>query len=112
MKETIAYLNSLLKDDDTVVIGLSGGPDSMCLLNILLSLNKQIKIVCAHINHNIRKESQEELLFIKDYCKTRNLTLETTTFEKKSATQDFNELELREKRYAFFGKVINKYKGK
>ena len=44
MKETIAYLNSLLKDDDTVVIGLSGGPDSMCLLNILLSLNKQIKI--------------------------------------------------------------------
>lgn len=112
MKETIAYLNSLLKDDDTVVIGLSGGPDSMCLLNILLSLNKQIKIVCAHINHNIRKESQEELLFIKDYCKTRNLTLETTTFEKKSATQDFNELELREKRYAFFGQVINKYKGK
>ena len=112
MKETIAYLNSLLKDDDTVVIGLSGGPDSMCLLNILLSLNKQIKIVCAHINHNIRKESQEELLFIKDYCKTRNLTLETTTFEKKSATQDFNELELREKRYAFFGQVINKYNGK
>ena len=112
MKETIAYLNSLLKDDDTVVIGLSGGPDSMCLLNILLSLNKQIKIVCAHINHNIRKESQEELLFIKDYCETRNLTLETTTFEKKSATQDFNELELREKRYAFFGQVINKYNGK
>lgn len=112
MKETIAYLNSLLKDDDTVVIGLSGGPDSMCLLNILLSLNKKIKIVCAHINHNIRKESQEELLFIKDYCKTRNLTLETTTFEKKSATQDFNELELREKRYAFFGQVINKYNGK
>ena len=112
MKETIAYLNSLLKDDDTVVVGLSGGPDSMCLLNILLSLNKQIKIVCAHINHNIRKESQEELLFIEDYCKTRNLPLETTTFEKKSATQDFNELELREKRYAFFGQVINKYNGK
>lgn len=112
MKETIAYLNSLLKDNDTIVVGLSGGPDSMCLLNILLSLNKNIKIVCAHINHNIREESKEELLFIEEYCKNKNLTLETTTFEKKSSTQDYNELELREKRYAFFGKIINKYKGK
>lgn len=112
MKETIAYLNSLLKDNDTIVVGLSGGPDSMCLLNILLSLNKQIKIVCAHINHNIREESKEELIFIEDYCKNKNLILETTTFEKKSATQDYNELELREKRYAYFGKIINKYKAK
>ena len=112
MKETIAYLNSLLKDNDTIVIGLSGGPDSMCLLDILESLNKNIKIVCAHINHNIREESKEELIFIEDYCKKKNLVLETTTFEKKSATQDYNELELREKRYAFFGKVINKYKAK
>lgn len=112
MKETIAYLKSLLKDNDTIVVGLSGGPDSMCLLDILLSLNKNIKIICAHINHNIREESKEELLFIEDYCKKKNLTLETTTFEKKSPTQDYNELELREKRYAFFGKVINKYKGK
>ena len=112
MKDTIAYLKSLLKDNDTIVVGLSGGPDSMCLLDILLSLNKNIKIICAHINHNIREESKEELLFIEDYCKKKNLTLETTTFEKKSPTQDYNELELREKRYAFFGKVINKYKGK
>ena len=44
MKETIAYLKSLLKDGDTIVIGLSGGPDSMCLLDIIRSLNKSIKI--------------------------------------------------------------------
>ena len=41
MKETIAYLNNLLKDNDAIVIGLSGGPDSMCLLNVLLSINKK-----------------------------------------------------------------------
>lgn len=112
MKETIAYLNSLLKDNDTIVIGLSGGPDSMCLLNIIESLNKNIKIVCAHINHNIREESKEELNFIEDYCKNKKLTLETTTFKKKSPNQDYNELELREKRYAYFSKVINKYNAK
>ena len=110
MKETIAYLNSLLKDNDTVIIGLSGGPDSMCLLNILLSLKKDLKIICAHINHNIRKESIEELEFIENYCKEKNIILETTTFDKKSSETDYNELELREKRYTYFKEIINKYK--
>ena len=112
MKETIAYLNSLLEDNDTIVIGLSGGPDSMCLLNIIENLNKKIKIICAHVNHNIREESKDELLFIKEYCAQKELIIETTTFEKKSLHQDYNELELREKRYAFFEKIINKYKAK
>lgn len=112
MKETIAYLNSLLKDNDCIVIGLSGGPDSMCLLDILESLNKKIKIVCAHINHNIREESKEELAFIEDYCKKKNLIIETTTFKKKSPNQDYNELELREKRYEYFSKIITKYEAK
>ena len=109
MEETIVYLNHLLKDNDTVVIGLSGGPDSMCLLNILLSLNKKIKIICAHINHNIREESKEELEFVKNYCKERNLKIETTTFEKKSTNTDYSEQELREKRYNYFEKIINKH---
>ena len=54
MKNTIDYLNKLLKNDDTIVLGLSGGPDSMCLLDILLNLNRDLYIICAHINHNIR----------------------------------------------------------
>ena len=112
MKETIAYLKSLLKDNDTIVIGLSGGPDSMCLLDIIKALNKNIKIVCAHINHNIRKESFEEQKFIEDYCNKNDLIFETTTFDKKSEDQDYNELELREKRYTYFETIINKYSAK
>lgn len=112
MKETIAYLKSLLKDEDTIIIGLSGGPDSMCLLNIIKSLNKKLKIVCAHINHNIRKESFDEQKFIEEFCKNNNLVFETTTFDKKSKDQDYNELELREKRYSYFETLIKKYKAK
>lgn len=112
MKETIAYLKSLLKDNDTIVVGLSGGPDSMCLLDIIKSLNKNIKIVCAHINHNIRKESFEEQKFIEDYCQNNELIFETTTFDKKSEDQDYNELELREKRYNYFETIIKKYNAK
>ena len=109
MEETIVYLKNLLKDNDTVVIGLSGGPDSMCLLNILLSLNKEINIICAHINHNIREESKEELDFVVDYCKQKQVTIETTTFAKKSSLANYSEQELREKRYQFFEEIINKH---
>ena len=112
MKETLAYLNSLLKDNDKVVVGLSGGPDSMCLLDILLSLNKKIEIICAHINHNIRKESAEEEKFVKDYCLKRKVIYETTTFDKKSPNKDYTEQELREKRYIFFEKIIKKHHAK
>ena len=112
MKETVAYLNSLLKDNDKVVVGLSGGPDSMCLLDILLSLNKKIEIICAHINHNIRKESAEEEKFVKDYCSKRKVIHETTTFDKKSPNKDYTEQELREKRYIFFEKIIKKHHAK
>ncbi len=112
MKETVAYLNSLLKENDTVVVGLSGGPDSMCLLDVLLSLNKKINIICAHINHNIRKESIKEVDFVKDYCKKRNVKVETITFDKKSPTKDYTEQELREKRYEYFANIIKKYKAK
>ena len=109
MKETIAYLNSLLHPDDTIIIGLSGGPDSMCLLDIVLKLNIKLHIICAHINHNIREESKEELKFIKEYCKNKCLNLETTVFEKKSNKENYNELELREKRYKYFAELMEKY---
>lgn len=112
MKETIAYLNSLLASGDTIVIGLSGGPDSMCLLDIISSLDKNINIICAHINHNIREESKNEMAFIRKYCKTKKITLETTTFDKKSLNENYNELELREKRYLFFEEILKKYNAK
>ncbi len=112
MKETIAYLNSLLKDNDTIVIGLSGGPDSMCLLDVISNLNKRIDIICAHINHNIRKESQKEVEFVKDYCNKKHVKFETITFDKKSANKNYTEQELREKRYDYFEKIIKKHHAK
>ena len=112
MKETINYLNELFNDNDVVVLGLSGGPDSMCLLDILLSLNKNLNIICTHINHNIRKESFGEANFLKKYCEEKKLTFETITFSKKSETENYNELELREKRYDFFSEIIKKYNAK
>lgn len=109
MKETIAYLNSILKNKDKVVIGLSGGPDSMCLLDILLNIDKDITIICAHINHNIRKESEKEYEFVKEYCKKKKVIFKSTVFEKKSNSSNYNEQELREMRYKYFEKIIKQH---
>ncbi len=106
MQRVIEFLNNLLKDKDTIVIGLSGGPDSMCLLHILSNLNKNINIICAHINHNIREESKDEAKYLEEYCKKNNYIFKTTTFSKKSTDKNYTEAELREKRYEYFEQII------
>lgn len=112
MKQTIDYLNKFLKEEDTVVIGLSGGPDSMCLLNILLNLNKDLNIICAHINHNIRQESDNEAILVEQYCKEKRVKFETIKFDKKNESEDYTEQELREKRYNYFKIIIDRYNAK
>ena len=57
IKNTLKKLN--LKEKDNIVIGCSTGPDSMCLLDLLIKENKY-NIVVAHINHNVRKQSIKE----------------------------------------------------
>lgn len=103
------YLEKKLKDNDKIVIGVSGGPDSMCLLHILLSLkkHKNLSIICAHINHNVRKESEEEASFVKEYCIQNDCIFEymkIDTYEQGN----FEDI-ARKKRYDFYNRLIKKY---
>ena len=70
-------MNDVLNDiifDNYIVVGVSAGPDSMCLLDLLRK--KTDKIIVCHINHNVRKESEKEEKFLKEYCKEHNLIFE------------------------------------
>ena len=60
----------LIESGDKVLIAVSGGPDSMCLLDILNKLKAKlgIEIAVAHVNHGIREEAREETEYIKEYC--------------------------------------------
>ena len=55
-----------IKYGDAIVVGVSGGPDSMALLHLLNRIKKglDIQLICAHVHHNIRKESDEEKRFV------------------------------------------------
>ncbi len=98
-----------LKDDDVVVIGNSAGPDSMALTDILLKIRKKksIKIVCAHVNHNVREESKDEEVFLKEYCEKNDIIFERMLIEKYGDDNFHNEA--RTIRYNFFDKIVKKY---
>ena len=111
MDKVIDYLlkDLKLKETDTIVIGNSAGPDSQTLFDILIKLQKKIpfKIVCAHVNHNVRRESKEEEAFLKEYCKKNDIPFEVMLIEKYGNDNFHNEA--RNIRYTFFENVINKY---
>ena len=112
MDKSYNYLKSILNDNDYVIIALSGGPDSMVLLHLLLKLREEINIniVCAHVNHGLRTESEDEKVFVEEYCKKNNIIFEYMKIE--SYKNGFSEKDARIKRYEFFDKLINKYKSK
>lgn len=104
-----------LKDnlkDETVVVACSGGPDSMTLLKIVNDLKEELnlKIVCAHVNHKIRPESDDEAVMVEDYCKENGIFFEYMTID------NYNDInfhhDARMKRYDFFNKCVNKCKAK
>ena len=111
MKEVYNYLTNdlILCENDVIVIGNSGGPDSMALTHILLELRKKIgfKIICAHVNHNVRVESKEEEKFLETYCQKNNIFYERMIIEKYGDDNFHNEA--RTIRYNFFEKTVKKY---
>ena len=105
----------LIENGNNIVIGVSGGPDSMALLNILISLKKDKKINCeiivAHINHGIRDEAEEETKYVENFCRENNIVcfikrekVEELAKEQKIGTEEAG----RKLRYSFFEEVACK----
>lgn len=106
MEKTIKFLKENIDKNHHIILGCSGGPDSMCLLNILKQNN--YKIVCIHINHNIRVESSQEQEFLKNYCSQNNITFHTVDLKPENQ----NEAYYRKIRYDIYKKYANQYKTK
>ena len=109
MNDVYEYLMSKLKDSK-VVIGVSGGPDSMVLLHILNDIKEKInlKIVVCSVNHNTGRNGQkEEYDYVKEYSKKNNLIFEGLTIENYGDDNFHNEA--RTKRYNFFSRMMDKY---
>jgi tRNA(Ile)-lysidine synthase len=83
-----------------LLLGLSGGPDSLSLYYLLLE--SRIPFVAAHVNHGWRKESDDEALQLKDLCKGHGVVfLEEKVTDSAGSNR---EERAREARFAFFKK--------
>ena len=101
-----------LAHNDVIVVAVSGGPDSMSLLHYMNSLKTELNltIVCAHVNHNVRKESASEKVFLEEYCNSNGIVFESMVIEEYGEDNFHNEA--RNKRYKYFEEIIFRYKSK
>lgn len=76
--------NNLLKENDSVIVGVSGGADSVCLYKMLLELRNEykLKIKVIHINHGIRgDEALRDADFVKHMCEKDEVECEIVCFD-------------------------------
>ncbi len=116
--KTIKKYN-LIQNGDKIIVGLSGGPDSISLMNVLDEIRKDEKIglkfdlIAAHINHNIREEAKSDEDFVVKYCKEKNIEVYVLSIdimkkakEEKKGTEETG----RNARYKFFEEILIKTK--
>ena len=101
--------NKLLPDGAKVIVGLSGGVDSMALLDILTLLGYQC--VAAHCNFHLRgRESDNDADFVKRWCKSVDVDFTSIDFDTHGYATDKKisiEMAARELRYSWF-KIVRK----
>ena len=112
--ETIRKYN-LIEDGDKIVLGVSCGPDSICMLDNLREVKEEqiieFEIYVAHINHMIREEAIDDEKYVQEYCKKYNIEcfvkradVQKIASEKKIGTEEAG----RKVRYDFFEEVLQK----
>lgn len=106
--------NELISRGDKVIIGLSGGADSVCLTHALWSLCEEfeLQITAVHINHNIRgKDAVLDADFAREFSKKLGILFEQKSVQVKdyACKMRMSEEEAgREIRYAVFQEVMER----
>ena len=107
----------LIDKKDNVLIGLSGGPDSVFLFHILKDLRKELdfNLHIAHVNHGIRgKEALKDQIFVEDLAKQYNLPFYLKLADMDGYAREHNlssEEAGREIRYDFFNEILDRLGG-
>jgi tRNA(Ile)-lysidine synthase len=79
VRETLSR-HGMIDPGDLVIVGVSGGPDSVCLLDILHQLKDDLmmELVVAHYDHGLRQEEdEEETQFVRHLASSMGLPFET-----------------------------------
>ena len=99
---------SLFSKEDKLILGISGGADSVCLMHVLLALGYSFDL--AHCDFNLRgKESDEDESFVKELAKKYQLKLHVKQFDTTSYSTEnkiSTQMAARDLRYAWFHDLL------
>lgn len=114
IKSTIREFD-MLKSGDKVIIALSGGADSVCLLHTMNNLKQELDIIleACHVNHNLRGiESDGDEAFVRKLCESANIPLNVRSVDVNALKEKHQSTEecARNVRYAFFDEIGNNAK--
>lgn len=105
--------NHMIDPGDTVVCGLSGGADSVCLLDVLARLREPLgfTLAAAHYNHNLRgAESDGDEAFVRQLCRDMDIPLLVGSGDVAAAAAGAGvEETARKMRYEFFGRGLEHF---
>ena len=110
-----AFSTKLIARKDAVLVGFSGGADSVCLLHFLhyLAKEKHFRLAAVHINHGLRgRAATDDQRFCKTFCHTHGIEFfaEKVAVKKLAREHDLSpEHAARKARYLAFGKVARKW---
>ncbi len=117
IRQTIDHFH-MLDVGDSVVVAVSGGPDSVALLSILekLSEDYKLRLIVAHLNHGLRPgPADEEEAFVKQLCLRSGLVCETkiidTTLNCRLRKKSIEE-NARQERYRFLEEIRHRHKAR
>ena len=105
--------HALIKDNDRILVGVSGGPDSVVLLYALNSFKKEfaLKLHIAHLDHMLRSDSHKDREFVEKLAEKLSLpvTVASVNVKKVGLKGSLEEI-ARKARFDFFFKVAKKLK--
>lgn len=111
--KTIKKYN-LINPEDKIILGVSGGPDSIAMLDILNQLKAEMKfeIIVVHINHSIRgNDANEDEQYVKEYCQKRGIECYTKKIDVPMIAKN-EKMGIEETgrivRYKYFDEILQK----
>ncbi|MEO0287847.1 MAG: tRNA lysidine(34) synthetase TilS [candidate division WOR-3 bacterium] len=100
---------NLVKENDKILVAVSGGPDSTsCLLNLkAIEKDKNLKLYAIYIDHGLREDVEEDKKFVRDLCEKLNIPLfiEKIEIKRKGSVEE----KARKERIKIFEKYLKKY---
>lgn len=115
LKTIIEY--NLIESGEKIVLGVSGGPDSITMLVILNELKEKLnfEIVVAHINHGIRENAKLDEKYVSNFCDKLGIKCYVLNSNVKEISKQYKiglEEAGRKVRYDFFNEILKKENAK